>query len=144
MDKQTKLLLGLGLIGVGGYLLWKQGQMKPTTASYTGNVGRRMRFNGPKPKVGLGLGRKRKGKKNMAMMAGKKNMMMMAGGTVEAHQSTFNANGGAFSHGGFFDVKDSGWQGFTGGPGFFSVKDSGWQGFTGEANMMVKDSGWQG
>jgi len=144
MDKQTKLLLGLGLIGVGGYLLWKQGQMKPTTASYTGNVGRRMRFNGPKPKVGLGLGRKRKGKKNMAMMAGKKNMMMMAGGTVEAHQSTFNANGGAFSHGGFFDVKDSGWQGFTGGTGFFSVKDSGWQGFTGKANMMVKDSGWQG
>jgi hypothetical protein len=118
MEKQTKLLLGLGLIGVGGYLLWKQGQMKPTTASYTGNVGRRMRFNGPTPKVGLGLGRKRKGKKNMAMMAG---------GTVEAHQSTFNANGGAFSHGGFFDVKDSGWQGFTG-----------------KANMMVKDSGWQG
>ena len=143
MDKQTKLLLGLGLIGVGGYLLWKQGQMKPTTASYTGNVGRRMRFSGaPTPKVGLGLGRKRK--KNMAMMAGKKNMMMMAGGTVEAHQSTFNANGGAFSHGGFFDVKDSGWQGFTGGTGFFSVKDSGWQGFTGKANMMVKDSGWQG
>lgn len=142
MEKQTKLLLGLGLIGVGGYLLWKQGQMKPTTASYTGNVGRRMRFNGPTPKVGLGLGRKRK--KNMAMMAGKKNMMMMAGGTVEAHQSTFNANGGAFSHGGFFDVKDSGWQGFTGGTGFFSVKDSGWQGFTGKANMMVKDSGWQG
>jgi len=141
MDKQTKLLLGLGLIGVGGYLLWKQGQMKPTTASYTGNsVGRRMRFSGaPTPNVNLKMGRK----KNMAMMSGKKNMAMMAGGTVEAHQSTFNANGGAFSHGGFFDVKDSGWQGFTGNKGFFDVKDSGWQGFTGSANMMVKDSGWQ-
>ena len=127
MDKQTKLLLGLGLVGVGGYLLWKQGQMKPKTASYTGNsVGRRMRFSGaPTPNVNLKMG-KGKRKKNMAMMAGKKNMAMMAGGTVEAHQSTFNANGGAFSHGGFFDVKDSGWQGFTG-----------------SANMMVKDSGWQ-
>ena len=29
MDKQTKLLLGLGLVAAGGYLVWKQQQAKP-------------------------------------------------------------------------------------------------------------------
>ena len=107
MDKQTKLLLGLGLIGVGGYMLWKQGQKAPVVAdasadapkSFTGNAGRRMR----------GANGKRK----------KKNMAMMAGGTVEAHQSTFNANGSSdtFGHGGFFDVQSKplagSWKGFV-------------------------------
>ena len=116
MEKQTKLLLGLGLIGAGAYMLWKQSQ-KPatTTASFGGPLGRRQRFTG----------KQFSGKQNMG---GKKNMAMMAGGTVAAHQSTFNANGSSdsFSHGGFFDVKGSGWQGFTGSPTFYDVKDSSW------------------
>lgn len=33
MDKQTKLILGLGLVAAGGYLLWKQGQRKKSFAS---------------------------------------------------------------------------------------------------------------
>lgn len=115
MEKQTKLLLGLGLIGAGGYMLWKQSQ-KPATASFATYGGRRQRFTG----------KQFSGKQNMG---GKKNMAMMAGGTVEAHQSTFNANGSSdsFSHGGFFDVKGSGWlRGFAGGPTFYDVKDSSW------------------
>lgn len=100
MDKQTKLLLGLGLIGVGGYMLWKQGQQKPK-ASYVGNMGRRMR------------------------MSGKKNMAKMAGGTVEAQASKFNASG-TFSHGGFFDVSSPNWKGLAGQDGFYDVQSSDW------------------
>ena len=114
MDKQTKLLLGLGLIGVGGYLLWKQGQTKPTPApaaepkKFTGDAGPRMRGANGK----------------------KKNMAMMAGGTVEAHQSTFNANGSAdtFGHGGFFDVQSKPlagtWKGFV--SNALDAKSSSW------------------
>ena len=37
MNKQTKLILGVALVGVAGYMLWKQSS-KPTTASLTGGV----------------------------------------------------------------------------------------------------------
>lgn len=114
MEKQTKLLLGIGLIGAGAYMLWKQNQ-KPA-ASFGGPIGRRQRFTG----------KQFSGRQNMS---GKKNMAMMAGGTVEAHQSKFNANGSSdsFSHGGFFDVQSKGWlRGFTGSPTFYDVKDSSW------------------
>lgn len=33
MDKNTKLILGVGVLAAAGYLLWKQGQ-KPKTASF--------------------------------------------------------------------------------------------------------------
>lgn len=35
MNKQTKLILGVALVGVAGYMLWKQSS---TTASLTGGV----------------------------------------------------------------------------------------------------------
>lgn len=110
MDNQTKLLLGLGLIGVGGYMLWKQGQInapKPAM-DFTGMPGRRMRADGKK----------------------KKNMAMMAGGSVKVHQSTFNANGSAnaFSHDGFFDVESKplggSWKGFV--SNALDAKSSSW------------------
>jgi len=39
MNKQTKLILGVALVGVAGYMLWKQSSK--TTASLTGVVGPR-------------------------------------------------------------------------------------------------------
>jgi len=46
MDKNTKLLLGIALVGAGAYMLWFKNQKK---MSYIGNpVGRRMRMSGGK------------------------------------------------------------------------------------------------
>lgn len=180
MDKQTKFLLGLGLVAAGGYLLWKQGQTKKSFASvgrrqltsFTGNVGPRKltsfvgaidgvdQMVGPKellPFTGnagdrsaLGTGtqfgftgdagdRSKLGSGTQFSnavgaistpdeLAGDKQLLSyvgtvgnrmradgrkmsrrsMAGGSVEAHQSKFNASGSA-SAGGFFKVEDSGW-----------------------------------
>jgi hypothetical protein len=36
MDKKTKLWLGVGVVGVGAYLLWKSKQPKATTSTTTG------------------------------------------------------------------------------------------------------------
>ena len=143
MDKQTKLLLGLGLVAAGGYLLWMQNQKK---ASFAG-VGKRKLLKmtggveGDKQLLNMTGGVE--GNKELLnyagsnpvgrrmRMSGKKSMAMMAGGGVDVKQSTFNAAGSAPYAGagkGFFAVKDSGWQGFTGGTSFFQVEDSGWQG----------------
>jgi hypothetical protein len=39
MKKQTKMLLGLGIVAVAGYLYWKSKQTKTTTKSFSGVVG---------------------------------------------------------------------------------------------------------
>jgi hypothetical protein len=36
MTKQTKMLVGVGLLGVAAYLLYKSQQPKPTTTSFVG------------------------------------------------------------------------------------------------------------
>ena len=42
MNKQTKMWLGVALVGVAGYMLWKQSKQKPAAASFvTGQVGPR-------------------------------------------------------------------------------------------------------
>jgi hypothetical protein len=42
MNKQTKMILGIALVGVAGYMLYKQS--KKTTASFAGGVvGNRMK-----------------------------------------------------------------------------------------------------
>lgn len=55
--------------------------------------------------------------------------MRMSGGAIKVQQSTFNASGAPYAGAGdgFFNVQDSGWQGFAGDQ-FFDVTDSGWQG----------------
>jgi len=48
MNKQTKMYLGLALVGIAGYMLYKQSK-KPAAASFTGrnisSVGDRSKFN---------------------------------------------------------------------------------------------------
>lgn len=42
MNKQTKMWLGIALVGVAGYMLWKQS--KKTTTAFSGGVsGQRMK-----------------------------------------------------------------------------------------------------
>ena len=50
MTKQTKMLVGVGLIGVAAYLIWKSQQPKPTTTSFVGDNSRV--FKGDKSFVG--------------------------------------------------------------------------------------------
>jgi len=42
MNKQTKMLLGVAVVGIGGYLLWKQSQKPKSFANLSaGNMGLR-------------------------------------------------------------------------------------------------------
>ena len=41
MNKQTKMILGIALVGVAGYMLYKQS--KKTTTSFAGIAGNRMK-----------------------------------------------------------------------------------------------------
>jgi hypothetical protein len=51
MTKQTKMLVGVGLVGVAAYLLWKSQQPKATTTtSFVGNNSKV--FKGDKSFVG--------------------------------------------------------------------------------------------
>jgi len=50
MTKQTKMLVGVGLVGVATYLLWKSSQPKVTTTSFVGDNSRV--FKGDKSFVG--------------------------------------------------------------------------------------------
>ena len=53
MNKQTKMLVGVGLVGVAAYLLWKSQQPKATTSTTTSFVGNNSRvFKGDKSFVG--------------------------------------------------------------------------------------------
>lgn len=152
MDKQTKLLLGLGLVAIGGYLWWKQNRdakgRETPAASFTGNAGPRKLLQmagggqvGDRKLLQMAgggevgnrqllqmVGGGEVGKRQLLQYAGNvgRRQRGMAGGQVWAKGSKFNA-GGAFPAGhGFFDVEDSGWQGFAGDK-FFDVADSGWQ-----------------
>lgn len=114
MDKNTKLILGLGLVGVGAYLLWKKGQ--GTKASANGdffsmrNPGRRMRMSGKMNASGLkGL----KMKKSFAPgeLPVKDSGWQGADGFKKTKkEKVFKSYAGAGA-GKFFKVKDSGWQG---------------------------------
>jgi hypothetical protein len=84
MDKNTKIALGLAVVGVGAYLIWKQTQ-KPaaTAASFVGNRQR--------------------------LMSGMRNIVDNQ--TNVARPSSFNADGtvGLGKGSKFFNVNDSGW-----------------------------------
>lgn len=86
MNKNTKLALGIAVVGVGAYLIWKQTQKPSPSASFSGRVGNRQ-----------------------ALMSGKRNIVDNQ--TAVARPSSFNANGtvGQGKGGRFFKVNDSGW-----------------------------------
>jgi hypothetical protein len=92
MDKNTKIALGLAVVGVGAYLIYKQTQKPVTTANYSGVVGNRQR-----------------------LMSGMRNIVDNQ--TDVARPSTFNANGtvGQGKGSEFFNVNDSGWLRANGG-----------------------------
>lgn len=108
MNKNTKLLLGLGLVGVGAYMLWKKGQTT-TTASYTGNVGRRMRMSG--------------GKMNASGLKGLKMKKSFAAGQLPVKSSGWQGADGFKS-----TKKEKVFKSANGAAQFFKVNDSGWQG----------------
>lgn len=111
MDKNTKLLLGVGLVGVGAYMLWNQSKMKSWDAMTVAGVGRRMR--------------------NASGVKGLK-MKKFVANELPARASTFNADGfksskaKVFSADGFKPSKEKVLN--YSGKGFFKVGDSGWQG----------------
>lgn len=151
MDKQTKLLLGIGLVAAGGYLLFMQNQKK---ASFAGvGTRKRLSFAGVGKRKRLGMTGGVVGDRQVLSMVGQVGdrqlvsmtggvmsdsqlmgsngtfasyagsnpvgrRMRMSGGDIKVQQSTFNAAGAeapyAGAGSGFFDVQDSGWQGFTG------------------------------
>ena len=48
MNKQTKMIVGVGVVALAAYLLYQQNQKKATTASFSGGVG------GPRMKNAIG------------------------------------------------------------------------------------------
>jgi len=122
MDKNTKLLLGIALVGTGAYMLWFQNQKK---MSYVGNpVGRRMRMAG---------------KMNASGLKGLKMKTFVPNQQLPVHDSGWQGADGGFKATKEENVfKGYAGSGFTSdnskifsadGTGkFFKPKDSGWQG----------------
>lgn len=93
MDKNTKIALGIAVIGVGAYLIYKNKPATPASfngrrRAYTGNI---------------------MGNRQRMMSGAKRNIVDNQ--TDVARPSTFNASGtvGQGKGGKFFKVQDSGW-----------------------------------
>ena len=111
MNKQTKTILGLAIVGVGGYMLWKS--MKPAPAQTTQFIGDRQRL--------------------MVGMSGKKNLtdintdVVRDSGWLRASGKLANSSSTKM-----FEVEDSGWLRASGklanspSNNMFDIKDSGW------------------
>jgi hypothetical protein len=103
MDKKTKIVLGVAAIGVAGYLYYQSTQ--PKTTGFANATGRNMMAKKKRKKniVGNALiaqDGKFANMSGMHMMPDgtmMKNSDMNLSGTVEAHQSTFNASGHIFA-----------------------------------------------
>lgn len=141
MDKQTKLLLGIGLVAAGGYLLFMQNQKKSSFSGplRTAELGKKTKS---KKMTGGVLGDRQVlsmvgqvGDRQLVSMAGGVmsdsqhlgsngifasyagpnavgRRMRMSGGEIKVQQSTFNAAGADAPYAGA-------------GSGFFDVQDSG-------------------
>ena len=82
MEKNTKILLGVALIGSAAYIYWKS--MQPSKSSIFANAsGKNKVAKASKKKKIVGD----------ALKAGNGKFAKNLSGTVEAHSSTFNASG---------------------------------------------------
>ena len=120
MEKQTKTLLGIAIVGVGGYMIWKQ--MKPmtpvaatppttdaTTMSFSGNVGDRMHN-------ASGGNIFKQGVKNQIFQNA--SGIFKQGGKSQIFKGLVKQ--------GTISVKDSGWLRATGSDSFYNTQSSGW------------------
>jgi len=102
MDKKTKIVLGVAAIGVASYLYYQSTQPKKT--GFANATGKGKKANKKKRIVGDALLAQQGQFSNMSggmhmMPDGSmmENSAMNLSGTVEAHQSTFNASGKVFA-----------------------------------------------
>ena len=140
MEKQTKLLLGVGLVGIGAYMLWKKGQ--PKAASFAGRdfsdvVGNRKGFVSELPA--------KDSKFNFNALASAPTPTLTGSGQYQHFTNELpvkksgwvRADGMALAGmkvkgettdgtvGKFYDVAEPKWSKYTGAE-FFDVKDKGW------------------
>ena len=125
MEKQTKTLLGIAIVGIGGYMIYKQmkpmaastptadapamGESTPTTMSYTGSmVGNRMH----------------NASGNIFKQGVKNQIFQNASGIFKEGESTQIFKG--LVKQGTINVKDSGWLRATGSVDFYNTQSSGW------------------
>jgi hypothetical protein len=110
MDKNTKLLLGIGLVGVGAYLLMQSKKPKATTsfagASFNDVVGNRRGFVNELPVENS----------TFTGFVGAGELPVQDSGWVRA-------DGGVQE---FYDVQSPNWAKYAGNTQFFDVESKGW------------------
>jgi hypothetical protein len=125
MTKTNKTVLSIAILGVGGYLLWKNFK-KPTPAAFAGGMG-------PRKKHNLGKGFAGDSSAAVATISGKR-VQMSGKATDRLANKAMYANS---LGGNVVDAQASGWLrgnariipgvGANGAPaGFFDTKSSGW------------------
>jgi hypothetical protein len=139
MNKQTKLLLGVGLVGVGAYMLWKKNQPKTAFAGrdFSDVVGKRKGFVNELPAEDS--------KFNFNALASAPTPTLTGSGQYQHFTNELpvkdsgwvRADGLALAGmkvkgettdgtvGKFYDVAEPRWSKYTGSQ-FFDVKDKGW------------------
>lgn len=124
MTKTTKAVLSVAILGVGGYLLWKNFK-KPAAASFSGGVG------GPRMKHNLGKGFAGDSSAAARTVVGKR-VQMSGKATDRLANTSIYAN---TLGGNIVDAQATGWvrgaanirEGGNGAPaGFFATQSSGW------------------
>ena len=117
MTKTNKTVLSIAILGVGGYLLWKNFK-KPTPAAFAGGMGPRKKHNLGKGFAGDSSAAVATISGKRVQMSGKKAYANSLGGNVVDVQSSGWVRGNALSIPGvgangaparFFDTNSSGW-----------------------------------
>ena len=114
MNKQQKLWLGLGLVAVGGYWLWKKSNPATTTASWDAvtnpkAIGKRVQMSGKPFQSADGKAPFKSANGKAPFKTFAENLPPKDSGWVRADGVLGSGKTTDATQGKFYDIKDSGW-----------------------------------